>query len=80
MIAADARRLCRRVHDPPRGTSYAKYQAWQWTYDHVLSEGCRALEIPHLLDVLAPGEERDRERQRVETLLWLAGLRIDTAV
>ena len=43
----------------------------------MLAEGCRALEIEHLLDVLPPGPELDAERARVEVRLWLAGFRID---
>ncbi|HEX4977309.1 MAG TPA: hypothetical protein VFV40_05535 [Nocardioides sp.] len=79
VVARDARQLAWRVHHPPRGVSYAKYQAWVATYDRLLVEGCAALEVDHLLEVLEPGDERDRERLRVESLLWLAGLRIDEA-
>ena len=79
VIAQEARHLSVRVHHPPRGVSFAKYQAWVAAYDRLLGEGCAALELDHLLDVLEPGQERDRERYRVESLLWLAGLRIDEA-
>ncbi len=79
VIAQEARSLTVRVHHPPRGVSFAKYQAWVATYDRLLGEGCAALGLDHLLDVLEPGAERDRERARVESLLWLAGLRIDEA-
>jgi hypothetical protein len=77
VVAAEARLLALRVHHPPRGVSFAKYQGWVSAYDRLLGEGCAALEVEHLLDVLEPGEERDLERSRVESLLWLAGLRID---
>ena len=77
VVAREARLLAVRVHQPPRGVSYAKYQGWVAAYDRLLSEGCAALELDHLLGVLEPGQERDRERERVESLLWLAGLRID---
>lgn len=77
VVAAEARVLGTRVHQPPRGVSFAKYQGWLCAYDRLLSEGCAALEVEHLLDVLGPGPERDAERDRVESLLWLAGLRID---
>lgn len=79
VVAREARLLSVRVHHPPRGVSYAKYQAWVSTYDRLLGEGCAALGLDHLLDVLEPGAERDLERARVESLLWLAGLRIDEA-
>lgn len=78
-IARQARLLAPRVHEPPRGTSFAKYQGWVSAYDRLLAEGCRALEVEHLLGVLEPGQELDIERARVESLLWLAGLRIDEA-
>jgi hypothetical protein len=76
-IAADARRLAPRALHPPRGTSRAKIVALRYAYDHVLAEACAALGIDHLLGVLEPGDELDAERARVESLLWLAGLRID---
>lgn len=76
-IAADARRLAPRAVHPPRGTSRAKIVALRYAYDHVLAEACAALGIDHLLGVLEPGDELDAERARVESLLWLAGLRID---
>ena len=79
LIARDARRLGHRFREPPRGVSFAKFEGTRWAYDKVLAEGCRALEIEHLLDVLPPGPELDAERDRVEARLWLAGFRIDEA-
>jgi hypothetical protein len=76
-IVADARRLAPRALHPPRGTSRAKVVALRYAYDHVLSEACAALAIDHLLGVLDAGDELDAERARVESLLWLAGVRID---
>ena len=78
-IVSDARRYASRVHEPPRGTSSAKHVAACTVYDRVLGEACAALEIEHLLGVLPPGEERDAERTRIETALWLAGLRLEDA-
>jgi len=78
-IVSDARRYASRVHEPPRGTSYAKHAAACGVYDRVLGEACAALDIEHLLGVLPPGEERDAERTRIETALWLAGLRLEDA-
>ena len=78
-IVRDARRYSARVHQPPRGTSYAKHVAACSVYDRVLGEACAALELPHLLGVLPPGEDLDAERCRIETALWLAGLRLEDA-
>lgn len=78
-IAVEARRLAPVVHHPPRGTSFAKFEARRHRYDRLLAAACAALEVDHLLDVLEPGTELDRERERVETRLWLLGLRIDDA-
>ena len=77
LIASDARRLGSRLQNPPRGSSFAKLEGVRRAYDHVLVEGCAALSVDHLLQVLPPGDELDVERSRVEGLLWLAGLRID---
>lgn len=79
VIVADARRLGPLIEHPPRGTSFAKLQGWRFAYDRVLTEACDALDIAHLLAVLPPSPERDSERMRVESALWLAGLRIDDA-
>ena len=76
-IAGEARRLSPVVHHPPRGISFAKYAAHRHRYDRLLAAACVALEVDHLLDVLEPGPDLDRERERVETRLWLLGLRID---
>jgi hypothetical protein len=78
-IVRDARRYSARVHQPPRGTSFAKHQAACSVYDRVLGEACTALGLEHLLTVLPPGEELDAERARIETALWLAGLRLEDA-
>jgi hypothetical protein len=78
-IAHDARRLGRSYRYPPRGRSFARFEGTRWAYDKVLAEGCAALGIVHLLDVLGPGAELDAERERVEDLLKEAGLRLDDA-
>ena len=79
LIARDARRLGRRFHHPRRGLTFVKYESTRWAYDKVLAEGCRALGIEHLLEVLPPGPELDEERRRVEWLLYRAGLDLDDA-
>jgi hypothetical protein len=78
-IAREARRLGRSYRYPPRGRSFARFEGTRWAYDKVLAEGCRALGVVHLLDVLPPGAELDAERERVEYLLGQAGLRLDDA-
>ena len=76
-VARDARRLAIRFHHPSPGVSFAKLEGARYAYEHVLAEACAALEVEHLLGVLPPGDDLDVERERVEGLLWLAGLRID---
>ena len=78
-VVRDARRYSALVHQPPRGTSYAKHVAACAVYDRVLGEACAALGVAHLLTVLPQGEELDAERHRIETALWLAGLRLEDA-
>jgi hypothetical protein len=75
-IAADARRLARNFHHQPRGQSFMKYEAHRRAYDDVLAEGCRALDIPHLLSLIEPGPHLDAERARVEYRLECAGLEL----
>ena len=43
----------------------------------MLGEGCDALGVAHLLGVLAPGEELDTERVRVERVLNIWGMHLD---
>jgi hypothetical protein len=79
LIAADAYRLGRRFRFLPAGVSFARFEARRQAYDAVLSEACQALDVQHLLGVLPAGPELDSERTRVESVLGLAGLRIDDA-
>ena len=78
-IARDAHRLGLAFHYAPPTLSFARYEGMRRAYDIVLAEACRALDVAHLLGVLPPGPDLDRERQRVESLLDWAGLRIDDA-
>jgi hypothetical protein len=71
-IGADLRRLHASIHRD--GLRFAKYEGCRQAYDRVLAEAADMLEATHLLDVLPPGAERDRERQRVEVLLAQVGL------
>jgi hypothetical protein len=75
-IARDAQRLRARFEDDPRG-SFAQFEGCRRALDQVLAEACRALEVEHLLGVLPPGPDLDRERERVEAVLEWSGLRHD---
>ncbi|QBR93524.1 hypothetical protein [Nocardioides euryhalodurans] len=71
-IAADVRRISVRYHQD--GMRFAQYEGRRQAYDRVLAEAADTLDIPHLVGVLPPGAELDRERLRVETLLVDAGV------
>lgn len=75
-VAQDVRRLGQRYRNPPPGTKFAKQDGIRRAYDAALADACDALGVVHLLRVLPAGPELDRERQRVEDSLWLAGMRI----
>ena len=72
-IAADVRRLGQEFRYLPAGASFTRFEARRRAYDLALAEACGALDIPHLLEVLPPGSELDRERDRVELVLDCAG-------
>lgn len=74
-LAADLRRLAASVRDLPRGTSRARQRGLLMAYDDVLVAASRALGVPHALDTLPPGFDREIERARVEGALEAAGLR-----
>lgn len=73
-VAASLRRIDREVLALPQGTPQTRRRALQLAYDDLLTAACRALAVPHALDRLPPGWERDVERVRVETALEQAGL------
>ena len=79
VIAADVRRLQLRYHSLGPRAPFAKYDGVRRAYDGVLAECCAALELPHLLGVIAPGPELDTERARVEGLLADSGVRLPYA-
>ena len=74
-LAADLRRLSAASREVPRGTSHARHKGLLLAYDEVLGCACRALDVPHSLDTLPAGLDRDLERLRVEAALESAGLR-----
>jgi hypothetical protein len=71
-VGADLRRLHAAFHRD--GVRFAKYEGCRLAYDRVLAEAVEMTQRPHLLAVLPPGEELDRERERVEGLLVQHGL------
>ena len=71
-VVADLRRLHAVFHRG--GMRFAKWEACRQAYDRVLGEVAEMVEVSHLLAVLPPGRELDRERERVEELLEDAGL------
>ena len=73
-LAADLRRLAAAVRHLPRGTSRARQRGLQMAYDDVLIAAARALDVPHVLDTLPPGLDRDLKRVRVEGALEASGL------
>jgi hypothetical protein len=78
-IAVDVRRRGEKFHALSPHASYVKVSALRAAYDHVLGECCESLGQAHLLSVLQPGPELDRERRRVELLLHSFGLPVHHA-
>lgn len=78
-IADDVRRRGARFHSLPVHASYVKVSALRSAYDLVLAECCESLGQSHLLTVLPPGPELDRERRRVELVLHSFGLPVADA-
>jgi hypothetical protein len=71
-VGADLRRLNASFHrDDMR---FAKYEGCRQAYDGVLAEAADMAGLAHLMEVLPPGLELDRERQRIEMLLQHHGL------
>ena len=78
-IAQDVRRRGAKFYALPPHASYVKVSALRSAYDLVLAECCESLGQSHLLTVLQPGPELDRERRRVELVLHSFGLPVDHA-
>ena len=76
-VASDVRRISQRYHQS--GMRFAQYEGRRRAYDRVLGEAADMLGITHLLGVLPPSVELDRERERVERLLAAAGVLPDAA-
>jgi hypothetical protein len=73
-ITADLCRLATAIRYVPRGASRARHAGLLRAYDEVLGCAALALDVPHALDDLPLGLDRDLERLRVEAALREAGL------
>ncbi|MGC7098918.1 hypothetical protein ACPZ19_29955 [Amycolatopsis lurida] len=76
VLAADLRRVHRLLAAYGPGTPAARRTGTRQAYDALLTEACTVLEVPHRLDTLPEGMDRDLERLRVEEALRTAGLAI----
>jgi hypothetical protein len=75
-LAADLRRVHRAMKEFTPGTPAVRRRATREAYDALLVQACRAVDVPHRLDALAEGLDREVERLRVEEALSDAGVRV----
>jgi hypothetical protein len=75
-LAADLRRVNRTMKEFPPGTPAVRRLATRQAYDALLVQACRAVDVPHRLDALAEGLDREVERLRIEEALSDAGVRV----
>lgn len=75
-LAADLRRVHRALADFPPGTPNVRRRAAKEAYDALLAQACVAVDVPHRLDALPEGMDRELERLRVEDALRAAGVRV----
>lgn len=71
-VGADLHRLHAGFHRG--GMRFAKYEGCRLAYDRVLAEAADMAGVTHLLGLLVPGPELDRERERVEHALRHHGM------
>ncbi|MCV2489644.1 hypothetical protein OF117_09725 [Geodermatophilus sp. YIM 151500] len=76
-VAADVRRLGRRVAAVPAGAPMVRRRALWAAYDDVLIEAAELLQVPHALDSTPDGRSREVERLRLLAALEAAGLVVD---
>ncbi|MFC0434818.1 hypothetical protein [Kutzneria buriramensis] len=76
VVARNLRRVHRTLVDFEPGTPALRRLAARQAYDDLLRQACRALAIPHRLDDLPEGMDKEIERLRVEESLRQAGLHI----
>ncbi|UJW31404.1 hypothetical protein L3Q67_40510 [Saccharothrix sp. AJ9571] len=75
-LVADLRRVHRLLAAYSPGTPAARRTGTRQAYDALLAEACAVVEVPHRLDTLPEGLDRDLERLRLEHALRTAGLPI----
>jgi hypothetical protein len=75
-LAADLRRVHRTLAEFPAGTPAVRRRATRQAYDALLVQACAALDVPHRLDTVAEGVDREVERLRIEEALQAAGVRV----
>lgn len=75
-LAADLRRVHRALAEFPPGTPAVRRRATRDAYDALLTQACTALDVPHQLDELPEGVDREVERLRVEEALRTAGVSV----
>jgi hypothetical protein len=73
-LAANLRRLHRTLAEFPPGTPALRRRATRQAYDALLVQACTAVDVPHRLDGLPEGVDREIERLRVEQALRDAGV------
>lgn len=73
-LAGRLRVLGPAYHFPLPGTPRTRRESVRLAYDDCLAEACDSLGLPHLLELLPDGDERDVERARVEVALMGTGL------
>lgn len=75
-LAADLRRVHRTLAGFPPGTPAVRRRATREAYDALLVQACTALDVPHRLDTVGEGMDREVERLRVEEALRSAGISV----
>ncbi|MFL6124851.1 hypothetical protein [Actinophytocola sp.] len=75
-LAADLRRVHRALTEFPAGTPAVRRRATRQAYDALLIQACQAVDVPHRLDTISEGVDREVERLRVEEALQEAGVRV----
>jgi hypothetical protein len=75
-LAADLRRVHRTLREFPPGTPAVRRKATRQAYDALLIQASQEVDVPHRLDSLAEGVDREVERLRVEEALGDAGVRV----
>ncbi|MBB4910363.1 hypothetical protein [Actinophytocola algeriensis] len=75
-LAADLRRVHRTLAEFPPGTPAVRRRATREAYDALLVQACAAVDVPHRLDSVGEGMDREVERLRIEEALRAAGISV----